>query len=98
MSICHACQKEIESSEKPKRHEICPYCRSDLHCCLNCELYDEYAENKCHEPAAEWVNDREKNNFCEFFTWQQSRTGDRRRQEQAEAKAKLEALFKKEST
>lgn len=26
------------------------------------------AHNKCAEPAAEWVRDKEKGNFCEFFT------------------------------
>lgn len=95
MGICQACQREIEGLEKLGRYEICPYCRSDLHSCLNCALYDEYAENKCREPAAEWVNDREKNNFCEFFLWQTFSAGDHRTKEQAEAKAKLEALFGK---
>jgi len=78
------------------RLEVCFHCRSDLHCCLNCRLYDEYAQNKCREPSAEWVSDREKNNICEFFTFSESGAADRRPGRE-EALAKLEALFKKKA-
>jgi hypothetical protein len=80
------------------RQEVCPYCRHDLHCCLNCRLYDEYAQNQCRESSTEWVSDRDKNNFCEFFALRESQvaSGSSRRQE--EARAKLEALFKKKTS
>ena len=80
--------------EKISRQEICPYCRGDLHCCLNCSLFDEGAQNQCREPSADWVRDREKNNFCEFFTFGGSATAAGKSR-QDEARAKLEALFKK---
>lgn len=77
------------------RQELCPFCRNDLHCCLNCSLYDEYAQNQCREPAAEWVSDREKNNFCEYFDFSSKAGTQAKRRE--EARAKLEELFKKKS-
>ncbi len=97
MWICHACGKEIKLHGELGRQEICPHCRGDVHCCLNCNLYDEYAQNKCREPAAEWVSDREKGNFCEYFAFKESTGGGRRRREREEALAKLEALFKKKN-
>lgn len=95
MGTCHACGRAPEGVERISRNEICPYCRADLHCCLNCELYDESAQNRCREPLAEWVSDREKNNFCEYFSFRQSAGPGTRVRAQEEARAKLEALFKK---
>ena len=34
---------------------------------MNCIYYDDFSTNKCSEPAADWVPDKEKANFCEFF-------------------------------
>jgi hypothetical protein len=98
MGICHSCGKEVKIPGGLGRQELCPHCRSDLHCCLNCNLFDEYAHNHCREPAAEWVSDQQKNNFCEFFAFKETATGGRRRREKEEALAKLEALFKKKSS
>ncbi len=95
MKICHSCGRELVMQGKIGRDEICPHCRADLHCCLNCNFYDEYAQNKCREPLAEWVSDREKNNFCDYFVFQDSRTAAGKSRAQEDARAKLEALFKK---
>ncbi|MBM4331655.1 MAG: hypothetical protein FJ117_10595 [Deltaproteobacteria bacterium] len=97
MMLCHSCGKEIEGEGKVGRQELCPHCRSDLHCCLNCSLYDDYAKNKCRESSTEWVSDRGKNNFCEFFTFQKSGAASGKIHQQEEARAKLEALFRKKS-
>ena len=98
MWICHACGKEVKFPGGVSRQEICPHCRGDLHCCLNCSLHDEYAHNQCQEPSAEWVNDRGKNNFCEYFVFKQSAGLGKVRRERDDALAKLEALFKKKNT
>ena len=79
------------------RQEVCPHCRSDIHCCIHCILYDEYAQNKCREPSSEWVSDREKNNFCEYFVLQGGSAVNRSVREREQAREKLEALFKKKS-
>lgn len=95
MLICHACGKEVKIAGHFGRDEICPHCRGDLHCCRNCSFYDEHAQNKCHEPATEWVSDRDKSNFCEYFSFKESKGAGRERRQREDAMAKLEALFKK---
>jgi hypothetical protein len=95
MRICYACGVDVPGSEKIGRQEICSHCGADLHCCLNCSLHDDYAENKCRESSAEWVSDRGKSNFCDFFDFRDSRTFNNAQQRQKEAREKLDALFKK---
>lgn len=67
MMSCHRCGREIQVLAKIARTDGCPYCHSDLKCCLNCALHDPGANNQCREPQAEWVTDKDKANFCEFF-------------------------------
>ena len=95
MRSCHVCGKGLEGSDRVGRSEICSHCRADLHCCLNCRFYDEYAQNQCREFSAEWVSDRKKTNFCDYFSFRDSAEAGRKEKEQQEARAKLEALFKK---
>ena len=98
MGFCHACGKTLQMEGGIGRQDICPHCRSDLHCCLNCSLYDEYAQNHCRESSADWVSDRDKNNFCEFFAFQESRIANGKGRREEEARANLEALFKKKTS
>ncbi len=69
MSICYHCQKEMELSGRAGRKDTCPFCGADLHCCRNCKFYDESAHNQCKEPNSEWVSDRERSNFCDYFSF-----------------------------
>ena len=98
MARCYCCGYEFEEDYCPSsREEYCPQCSSDVHCCLNCQFYSEHAHNKCLEPAAEWVTDRDKANFCGFFTLG-SREGesDKRSRADEEARARWESLWKKD--
>ena len=65
--ICHSCKSELKFEGPITRAEVCPSCDADVHCCLNCSNYDPSAHNRCREPQAEWVSDREKGNFCDLF-------------------------------
>ena len=65
--ICHSCGSELRFEGPISRAEVCARCDADVHCCLNCLNYDPSAHNHCREPQAEWVSDREKSNFCDFF-------------------------------
>jgi len=68
MRVCHHCGRELQIfSAKVERTASCPYCRSDLKCCLNCRLHDPGANNQCREPQAEWQPEKARANFCEFF-------------------------------
>jgi hypothetical protein len=69
MFACYRCHKEIELSGRVGRKDTCPFCGAALRCCLNCKFYDEGAHNQCREPNSEWVSDREKSNFCDYFSF-----------------------------
>ena len=64
--ICWKCKKEM-SIEKPVRGDECPLCHADLHVCKACEFYESGAHNDCRESSAEFVNDKERGNFCDYF-------------------------------
>ncbi len=66
--VCHSCGGEIKIEGFISRSDECSHCSADIHCCLNCVHYDTTAHNRCREPQSEWVSDREKANFCDFFT------------------------------
>ena len=50
------------------RVDECPGCRADLHVCRMCEFFDPGVRRGCKEPVAEEVSDRERANFCGYFT------------------------------
>ena len=72
----------------------CPYCGADLHCCKNCEHWDPSAHNQCKEHIAEYIPDREKANFCSFFTMRNGVPEDPSGRI-SKSKSALDALFKK---
>lgn len=67
MIICYFCKKDLSVEGRITRKDLCPYCSSPLHVCVNCRFYDRSAHNSCREPVAEWVRDKEKENFCDYF-------------------------------
>ncbi len=64
---CHACKKDLNLTTKIGRRDECPFCRTDLHCCLNCLFFDASAPKQCREPVAEPVREKQKANFCDYF-------------------------------
>ncbi len=64
--ICWKCHKET-NIEKPVRGDECPACHADLHTCKACELYESGAHNDCRETSADFVSDKERSNFCDYF-------------------------------
>lgn len=91
---CFRCNKELSITEKKiSFREECPHCRSDVHVCKNCEFYDQKSYNECRETSAEVVRDKEKGNYCEYFSL---RMGAGQEKSKADAlRAAAEALFKK---
>lgn len=98
MKVCHLCGREQKIHSAIARTDSCPYCYSDLKCCLNCRLHDPGANNQCREPQAEWQPDKEKANFCEFFEFRETSSlsapgGGGAQSDAARARAALDALF-----
>lgn len=91
---CYFCNKETASDDRIGRRDTCPLCGGDLHICYHCQFYDKSAYNECREPQAERVLEKEKSNFCDYFS--PSTTALSGGSDDAnDAKKKLEALFKK---
>ena len=92
--ICHHCRGELTLEGYVSRGDECPRCGSDIRCCLNCTNYDPHAHNKCREPQAEWVTDREKGNFCDFFIANNLSPGAAKSPD-ADPRSAFDSLFKK---
>ena len=74
----------------------CPHCHSDLKVCLNCTFHDPGRNNQCREPAAEWVSEKAKANFCEFFSFRDAPAPGRAGGGDADgARAAFDALFRR---
>ena len=93
--VCHSCSNEIKLEGHISRNDECPQCSSDVHACLNCEHYDPAAHNRCREPQAEWVSDREKANFCDYFLPNTRQAGAGRNTSSADdVRRAFDSLFK----
>ena len=92
MIACPRCRSVIDSGQISFKDE-CPACHTDLHVCIYCYFFDEGRANKCREPQADYVRERDRANFCEFFRFDESRGAKSSGKDKA---AKLwDELFKK---
>jgi hypothetical protein len=90
---CHHCGRDVQLEAALQRTDSCPSCYSDLKCCLNCTFYEPGRNNQCAEPAAEWVPEKSRANFCEFFT--EPRKTGAPAAAKASARSAFDSLFKK---
>jgi hypothetical protein len=90
MGACYRCRGELGFEGRVPREATCPSCHSDVHVCANCRFHDRSAHNQCREPAAEFVRDKERTNFCEFFELTGARAG---RKGPGSAKDAFDSLF-----
>ncbi len=94
MKRCHACLKGLEIRTPVGRREICSFCGSDLHCCLNCVFHATEAYNECREPQAERVIEKGRSNYCDYFVFRDAGTGGKEKDFGESTKTKIESLFK----
>ncbi len=95
MKTCHKCRHEVTSGRTTGRREECAFCKADLHCCLNCALYDLHASKQCREPVAEPVKIKDKANYCDYFAFpDRPATGFEEKEIEKKRKA-LDDLFKR---
>lgn len=57
-----------EDTRNVPRAAECTACHADLHVCRMCEFYDTRVARSCRETVAEEVIDKERANFCGYFT------------------------------
>ena len=91
---CHHCGAPVKFDEPLPRDAECAACGGDLRCCINCRHYDVNYNNACRETEAEPVVDKQRRNFCEFFSYSVAPFEKRAGGREAEARAKLSGLFK----
>ena len=96
---CWSCGNEqifdVKVGVKVGRRDSCPHCGADLHVCKNCRLHDPNIHNQCREPEAAFIRDRAEANFCTHFDMKNTEGEFQQDKSVTDAKAKLEALFKK---
>ncbi len=90
---CIFCSSQLafEVQDKIGRYEECTQCKRSLRCCRMCSFYDRHAYNECREPNAERVIEKERANFCSYFTLS---TGTNHNTSKNELLAAANALFK----
>ena len=94
---CWKCGAELKHLLLPfSRYEECSACKADLHTCRACRHYAPNLSDACEEDRADFILDKDKANFCDYF-----RVNTRAYQKQentaaSEARSKLAALFGEE--
>ena len=69
MHACHFCGTAIENPREVYRSSTCSSCGKDLKICLNCRFYSPGAHWDCSESIDEMVRDKDRANFCTFFSF-----------------------------
>lgn len=64
---CWHCGQPLKAYDY-QRENRCPACSKSTHCCHGCEFYQPTVANSCREPIADHVNDKERANFCDYFS------------------------------
>ncbi len=96
MNYCYHCNKSVKTSDIIGRTDTCPFCDADLHCCLNCRFHDPGSYNECAENQAERVLEKDRSNFCDYFSFKRTEKGAPFEQNNSTEKSNpLDNFFKK---
>ncbi len=91
---CWKCGTSLRNLLLPfSRYEECSTCNADLHSCISCMNYSAGAADDCTEDRADFVLDKEKANFCDFFKVNPKAFQKKDDAAAQEAKARLAELF-----
>ncbi|MCL2558025.1 MAG: hypothetical protein FWE09_06050 [Treponema sp.] len=66
--MCWYCGSPITAREPFGRSLLCPDCGKDIRACRSCRFYRPGARGDCAEPNAEPPIDKERANFCDWFS------------------------------
>lgn len=91
---CWKCGASLSEMRFPySRYEECSACKADQHVCRLCKEYDTGVANGCREDRADFVLDKEKANFCDYFKPRPGAYQPRDDRQAREARARLAELF-----
>jgi len=95
---CWKCGVALQNFETPySRYEECTRCKADLHVCLLCRHYDPIVADACREDRADYILDKDKANFCDYFKPRPGAHVPHDDEANLEAKRKLAELFGEET-
>ena len=67
--LCWRCGKPLTDLILPmSRREECAACGADQHVCKMCKDYAPTLADACREDRADRVSDKERANFCDYFS------------------------------
>lgn len=89
--ICWKCGKDNQIQDVFRTTD-CSFCSADLHSCKQCKFYSKGLHNDCKESSADFISDKEKANFCDYFSVNLNLTGSNNNKS-IDAKNAFNALF-----
>ncbi|HJO12971.1 MAG: hypothetical protein QGG67_13465 [Gammaproteobacteria bacterium] len=96
---CWKCGTELKRLILPfSRYEECSTCKADLHACMQCRNYKAAVADACTEDRADFVLDKDKANFCDFFKPNKHAYKAKDYAAANEARSKLAAIFGEEAS
>ena len=66
--MCWYCGSPVTEPEPFGRSLVCAVCGKDIRSCRNCRFHLSGARGDCAETSAEPVAEKEKANFCDWFS------------------------------
>jgi len=66
--MCWYCGSPIDDPEPIGRSLKCQKCGNDLRVCKNCRFYLPGTRGDCRETGAEPQSDKDRANFCDWFS------------------------------
>jgi hypothetical protein len=96
--MCWYCGSPVTDEEPIGRSLRCSACGKDLRVCKNCRFFLPGAQGDCRETSAEPQADKERGNFCDWFSldekFRSQSAGDKEREKAASSRAAFDNLFK----
>jgi hypothetical protein len=93
--VCFQCGAPYQAKDRVGRNAVCLRCGADLHCCLNCRHHNAHAHNECNETQAEWVRDKDRSNYCDYFDPKRGAGPANKDSSKDDARVRFDSLFKK---
>jgi len=75
MRYCCHCGQALDKDMGVFRATTCPSCGKDLRVCLNCRFYSPGEHWDCRETIEEAVRDKDRANFCSYFSYIEKAAG-----------------------
>ena len=97
--MCWYCGSPVTDEEPFGRSLVCQSCGKDLRVCKHCRFFLPGSRGDCRETNAEPAADKERANFCDWFSFdpkfRKGGTGQTKKQTQADsARSAFDSLFK----